>query len=412
MTDPIRVLHFADVHIGMENYGRTDPETGVSSRVRDFLRRLDDMIAYAARHEVDLAIFAGDAFKTSNPTPTYEREFAFRIKDLATLCPVVLLVGNHDLPAVERRASSIEIYETLSVPNTILGREYAVHQIETRRGMIAVATAPYPMRHYLLDEDALPHNLTIGKIDELLGERLAARLEALADQAGALDMPRILTGHFSVSGAAFGSERSVMLGRDVTVLLSALDRPVWDYVALGHIHKHQCLTLGRPGSPPVVYSGSLERVDFGEELDDKGFVWAEVTRGATRWEFVPVQARPFVTLRTDVRQSADPTQAVIDLIRRHTLTDAVVRVIITADPESEARLQDRPIQAALHAAGVHHIAAVQRIVERAARLRLGVAPEGLTTEELLQRYLVARAVPAERIAVLLDYARNLFAIEE
>ncbi len=76
MTEPIRVLHFADVHIGMENYGKTDPETGLSSRVRDFLRRMDEMIDFAREHDVDLTIFAGDAFKTRSPNPTYQREFA------------------------------------------------------------------------------------------------------------------------------------------------------------------------------------------------------------------------------------------------------------------------------------------------------------------------------------------------
>ena len=83
MTEPIRLLHFADVHIGMENYGRTDPATGVSSRVVDFLRCMDEMIVYARDHEVDLAIFAGDAFKSRSPSPTFQREFAFRVQDLA-----------------------------------------------------------------------------------------------------------------------------------------------------------------------------------------------------------------------------------------------------------------------------------------------------------------------------------------
>ncbi|MGB1289291.1 MAG: metallophosphoesterase family protein, partial [Aggregatilineales bacterium] len=117
MADPIRVLHFADVHIGMENYGKTDPATGLSSRVVDFLRRMDEMIDYARENDVDLTIFAGDAFKTRTPNPTYQREFAHRVQDLAELAPVVLLVGNHDLPPNALKASSIEIYDTLSVPN-------------------------------------------------------------------------------------------------------------------------------------------------------------------------------------------------------------------------------------------------------------------------------------------------------
>ncbi|MFZ4816846.1 MAG: metallophosphoesterase family protein, partial [Phototrophicaceae bacterium] len=116
MSDPIRVLHFADTHIGMENYGKTDPETGLSSRLRDFLRRMDEMIEHTRTHGVDLVIFAGDAFKTRTPSPTYQREFAHRIIELAGLAPVVMLVGNHDVPPNYLRASSIEIYDTLRVP--------------------------------------------------------------------------------------------------------------------------------------------------------------------------------------------------------------------------------------------------------------------------------------------------------
>ena len=43
----IRLLHLADLHIGMENYGRMDPATGLNGRVMDFLRRLSDVVEYA-----------------------------------------------------------------------------------------------------------------------------------------------------------------------------------------------------------------------------------------------------------------------------------------------------------------------------------------------------------------------------
>jgi len=412
MTEPIRLLHFADVHIGMENYGRTDPATGLSSRVVDFLRRMDEMVAYARDHKVDLAIFAGDAFKSRNPNPTFQREFAWRIQDLTALCPVVLLVGNHDLPNIDKRASSIEIYETLRVPNTILGRDYTLLTVETKRGPVLVGTAPYPVRNHLLRDVDLPHNRTIAQIDGVLGEHLDRRLQELAEEASNFDMPRILTGHFSVSGAVLGSERSVMLGRDVTVMLSTVADPVWDYVALGHIHQHQCLTLGRADVPPVVYSGSLERIDFGEEADKKGFVWAEVERGRARWKFVEVGCRPFVTLRVDVRRAGDPNQVVLETIARHDLRDAIVRVIITADPETDLLLQDRLIHSALLDAHANHVAAIQRDVERPARLRLGTSPEGLDPDQLLERYLSSKEMPPDRIAVLVDHARRIFTQEE
>ena len=134
MSQPVRVLHFADVHIGMANYGKADPETGVSSRVADFLERMDEMIDFARDGDVDLVIFAGDAFRSRSPNQTFQREFARRIQQLSQLAPTVLLVGNHDLPANAAKATTIEIYETLDVPNVWVAQDYELRRIATKRG--------------------------------------------------------------------------------------------------------------------------------------------------------------------------------------------------------------------------------------------------------------------------------------
>ena len=150
LRQPVRVLHFADVHIGMASFGVTDSETGVSSRVVDFLARLDEMIDFARDGEVDLIVFAGDAFRSRSPNQTYQREFARRIQSLAQIAPTVLLVGNHDLPANAAKASTIDIYDTLDVPNVWVARDYALRRLTTRRGDVLVGAAPYPMRSRLL----------------------------------------------------------------------------------------------------------------------------------------------------------------------------------------------------------------------------------------------------------------------
>jgi DNA repair protein SbcD/Mre11 len=407
MTDPIRVLHFADAHIGVESYGRTDPRTGLSSRVTDFLRRMDEMIDYARDHDVDLTIFAGDAFKTRTPNPTFQREFAWRVRDLSKLAPLVMLVGNHDLPPTVLKASSVEIYDTLAVPNVWVASEYEVRQIDTKRGPVMVGAAPYPVRARLLqDEDTT--GLTIAQIDGRLEEELVAILDALADEADQHEMPRILTAHFTVSGAVVGSERSIMLGRDVAVNLSSLADPRWDYVALGHVHKHQNLSKGREGVPPAIYSGSLERIDFGEEGDTKGFCWAEVERGAASWQFVKVNARPFVTLRADLCEETDPTQALLDQIARHNLEGAVVRLMVDVTPENEARFSEGVIRDALKQAQVNHVAGLRKDVRRSERARLNFSPEGLTPEQLLERYLMSKETQPARSTELMDAARGLF----
>jgi exonuclease SbcD len=410
MSDPIRILHFADAHIGMENYGKTDPDTGLSSRVVDFLRRMDDICAYAAEHDADLIVFAGDAFKTRTPSPTYQREFAHRIRDLSHIAPIVMLIGNHDIAPARMKASSIEIYDTLAVPNVWVAADYEARRITTKRGDIIIGTAPYPMRSRILE--ALPSmNRTIAETDRALHESIVHILEDLADEADTLAgedvIPRLLTAHFTVTGAVLGSERGIMLGRDISVSKTHVADPRWDYVALGHIHKHQNITADRDDLPPTVYSGSIERIDFGEEGDPKGFCWLELSRGKADWQFVELNARPFVTLSADLRDSVDPTTEVIRLIEKHNLRNAVVRVLLEFTPESEARFNDAAIRDALRRAGMFALGTLRKHVEQPARLRLGASPEGLTNMELLERYLISTEIPQDRRADLLETALDI-----
>lgn len=413
---PIRVLHFADLHIGMENYGKLDPQSGISSRIRDFLERLDEIVAYAGSHDADLIIFAGDAFKTRDPDPTQQREFARRLKQLADLAPVFLLVGNHDIPGIAARATSIDIFRTLEVPNIIVGRSPGSRVIETKRGPVFLGWVPFPVRNRLLNQEE-HRGASVEELDRAVESYVTGFLSDLAVEAAAQDMPRLLVGHFSVGGATFGSERSVMLGRDLVVQKSALADPAWDYVALGHIHKHQNLTPTRLHNvpddfaegtrlPPIVYSGSLERIDFGEEVEAKGFCWLSLERGATTWEFVEVNARPFRTIHVDAREADDPTGLVLAALAERRLEGAIVRVQIMLGEGQEAALRRREIETALAAAA--SVATISVEVERTTRLvGLGLNAEALTPLQWIERYFAARQKTPERTERLVAAAADL-----
>ena len=89
----------------------------------------------------------------------------------------------------------------------------------------------------------------------------------LGSKKQSIPYPLVLTAHASVQGAVYGGERTVMLGRELVLPGSLVKDPRLDYVALGHIHKPQ--NLNENAHPPVIYPGSIERVDFGEVEDDK-----------------------------------------------------------------------------------------------------------------------------------------------
>ena len=403
MTEPIRILHFADLHIGMENYGRMDPESGLNRRVADFLERLDMIVEYAIDHEADVVLFAGDAFRTRSPNPTHQREFAQRVRRLSRAeIPTVLLVGNHDVPVMEQRASSIDIFATLNVPYVTVAPRPDLLRIETRHGPLQLVTIPYPVRQRMLTREQF-RKMRQEELDRAVSEAVVSLIEGFAAQLDP-EIPAVLAGHFSVDTAHWGSERNIMIGRDVAIPVSALADAVWDYVALGHIHQHQDLNAGH--MPPVVYAGSLERVDFGEEKQPKGFCWVEVQRGAATWRYVEVPARPFITIRVDVRNETRPLRDVERAIADHDLTGAVARLVVQMTPEQEPRLRDADLSPLLSDA---FFAQINRDVERTARDRLdGLEPDAMTPLHLLERYLQSKGKLDEEIAPYLAEAQAIF----
>lgn len=388
----------------MENYGRIDPATGLSTRLMDFLRSYDQVVDYALGNDVSLVIFAGDAYKTRDPNPTYQREFARRIRRLSAAgIPTVLVAGNHDTPSALGRAITVEIFATLEVENVHVAKKPEVIPIETRDGPVQVVALPWVTRSALLARDEYK-NKNLEEINQLILDRITNIVEGPDGLINQLDrtVPTILAAHATVQGAVYGSERSVMLGQEVILPPSLARNPAFDYVALGHIHKHQKLYE----QPPVIYSGSIERIDFGEEREDKGFVVAEVERGRATWQFVKTDARPFVTVEVKA-QSDDPTAEVLAAIAARDIEDAVVRIIIHTTAEKEPLINEDEIRRAL--VGAFHVAAIVKDVERKVRLRLGDQPiEEMTPRQMLERYFQVKQTPPERTELLLEHAEDIF----
>ncbi len=404
----MRILHFADVHIGVESYGATDPSTGLSARLLDFLATFDEAVDFALDNAVDLVLFAGDAYKSRDPSQTHQREFARRIARLSREgVPVFLLVGNHDLPHVASRATALDIFPTLSVPNVTIGDRLETHVVHTASGPVQIVALPWITRSVFLAREET-RSLTIEEINRQLEERVT---NLLSWQIESLDpaVPAVLTAHVSLNTARTSSEQSMLLGRDPVLMLSALARPELDYVALGHIHRHQVLSQ----NPYVAYPGSLERIDFGEEKDDKGFCVIDLDPTAPRgrrlvdFRFQPVNARRFLTIEVSVDADEDPTQEAIKAIARRHVEGAIVRVHITMPQEVEAQLRESEVREALSEA--RYVAPIVREVTRERRTRLGATPvEGLSPQEALRLYLETRNdVSADRAETLMAYAERL-----
>ena len=409
----MRVLHFSDAHIGVENYGRTDPQTGLSTRLTEFLDTLDEVVEYALEEHVDLVLFCGDAYKSRDPTQTHQREFARRIARLSSEnVPVFLLVGNHDMPFTASRATALEIFRTLDVRNVYTGDNLETYLVPTASGPVQIVALPWIRRSAFLTRDST-QGMTPDEVNDAIQKALT---DAIRLQAEALDetVTAIFAGHVLVGEARTGSEQLMRLGRDHVLLKSNVALPQFDYVALGHIHRHQ--VLGR--EPPVVYAGSLQRVDFGEEEDDKGFYVVDIDPGlpagrrVVDFEFHPVGARRFLTISVEIPGSdPDPTATVVRAISGAHFEGAIVRVLIKVPADREGHLRDEDIRRSLE--GAHYVATISRAVVEQARTRLGHAhPQTLDPREALRLYLASRNVPDDRTRVLMEHAARLVEDEE
>ena len=346
MPTSIRLMHFGDVHFGVENYGRFDPQTGLPSRLVDFRDALSEAIQTALDSEIELAVFAGDAYKTRDPNQTHQREFAQCLAKLTRAgIPVVMLAGNHDIPNTKGRANSIEIFGELSGGNLRVFDQPGYAVVETKRGQrVQIAAMPYLIKSLVLSREE-NKDKGVRETTQLIVDRYVSGINALA-LACDPDLPTVLMGHFSVANAKLSANQVGYLINEPEVPLSALTQRPFDYVALGHIHRYQDLNKGQ--QPPVVYSGSIERIDFGERSEDKGFALVDLAPQNAQVKHVTVKTRPFVEISVDATEAGDdPTPVILAAIKKQPLDNAIVKVSYKINSEQQAAVREAEIRAAL-----------------------------------------------------------------
>ena len=381
----IKLLHFADAHIDMANYGRHDPETGLPLRVMDFLKSLDEIIQTAITEQVDLVIFAGDAYKDRSPAPTFQREWDQRIMQLSAAgIPTLLLTGNHDISPSTGRAHALQEFDSLSVPHVQVLSKPAFLKPEDLEGLpVQILALPWVSRSGMMANLDL-NNVDLKEIYDQLGDRLSELVSNWLEEADP-NLPVILAAHASVEGAQYGNERMVMLGRDLVLPPALVKDDRLDYVALGHIHKPQ--NLNENAHPPVIYPGSIERVDFGEAKDEKFFIIAEIEKGhaEVHWQKL-ANIRPFIDLSIELQSDQEINRILQEkLLSKGALDDAIVRMVIEYPRDWEPMIDETALRKTAENAFEFHLVKRPQIQARV-RLPEGKAASSMGSLELLDVY--------------------------
>ncbi len=339
----MKLLHFADAHIDMANYGRHDPVTGLPLRVLDFLKSLDTIVDTAIERKVDLVIFAGDAYKDRSPAPTFQREWGKRIMRLSQAkIPTLLLVGNHDISPSIGRAHALQEFKTLQVPYVkVLDAPELLKPENIWDVPLQVIAMPWVARSGLMAATGESDSTqAFSRIEENISELISSFIDECDSS-----MPIILTAHASIEGAKFGGERLVMLGNDLVLTGSLVKNPKFSYVAMGHIHKPQDVNEGH--QPPVIYPGSIERVDFGEAKEERFFVIVDVEKGRdTEVEWIQLTGvRKFIDRRTTLKSSENVTEFLKQALPSpKEMSEAIIRLVVEYPREWDSVIDESALR--------------------------------------------------------------------
>ncbi len=410
----IRFFHVADIHFGVENYGRVDPATGIHSRLLDFKLSLDTCIAHAIAEKIDFFIFSGDAYKTAYPTPTQQRLLmqSFFMLYKAGI-PVIIIVGNHDHPLSFGKAHALDVFKELPIDGFHVFAKPELMTLTTKNGPIQIVGIPWPTRHNVITNEE--HRIKkSNEITSYLSEQVSAFIEHIASVIDPT-IPAILGGHLTVSSGIFsGSEKCAVFGSDPIFLPSQLALPGFDYVALGHLHRHQ--DLNEQGYPPVVYAGSIDRVDFGERKEVKGYcdvtIDTTVTASSeherprrTSYQFVPLTTRPFIQIELELKAGSTHTEQIIDAINEHPIDGAIVKIIYHVPRGIQDRVDlttvGRALASAMYVVGIFP----QRTQEK--RTQRAPINVGMDFATLINTYLATKPELASSKDRLLQKAHAL-----
>ncbi|UOR03847.1 exonuclease subunit SbcD [Hymenobacter aerilatus] len=256
----MRVLHTADWHLGQRFVGGHE-------RTEEHRHFLEWLVQTVRAQQIEVLVMAGDVFDTGSPSnQALELYYSFLLQMRDTDCrDVVMVGGNHDSPATlnapARLLRHLRVHVVGCVPDCFDDQVLVLDDAQGRPGLVVCAVP------FLRDRD-----VRLSVPGESAEEREARIKQGIADhyarlaeletvwQLKAAGLPVLATGHlYAAGGAPSDSERTIHVGNLGQVTAEHFP-PVFDYVALGHLHRPQ--RVG--GHEHIRYSGAPIALSFSE----------------------------------------------------------------------------------------------------------------------------------------------------
>jgi DNA repair protein SbcD/Mre11 len=261
----MRIVHTSDWHAGRQWKNL--------NRLAELAAVLENLAGFLVRERVDLLLMSGDVFDSAGPSAEAERMvFTFFRRIGSAGVQSVVIAGNHDHAArLEAWGTLAELVGVRSVGLPRRCDDGGLIEIATRDGERAqIAAVPFASVGRLVS--AMDVTGAANVAAQKYADGMQRILEHLANGFEPNAVRAILAHTHLANAILAGSERKVHVGEEWAMTAQAIPDTA-QYVALGHIHRHQ-----RVEAPaPTFYAGSPLQLDFGEVGEIKQFLLIEAT---------------------------------------------------------------------------------------------------------------------------------------
>lgn len=309
------------MHIGIRYSYRLNFRTGLSQRTLDFIKALERVVDYAIKEEIDIFVICGDLFDRVTIGPTLLRQVRERIwqKLLVNQIPIVLIGGNHDSPQIIEKGAPFG--EISIIPNSIAMRSPQSTKIKAlhTKEEVGFILLPYMTASQTVEyvENVLGKEIErdqyLIRSQELIREWIKRQVKSLDSKV------KIIVGHFYVQGSKIGIiPYPDQLPHEFIFKKEMLPLDEIDLAVFGHIHSTQVIY------DKVLIPGSLEKVDFGETEEDKGFYIYDTDK--KNLSFQSNKPRPLIKWNLEVPSDTEnPTNYILNHLPQN-IEDSIVRI--------------------------------------------------------------------------------------
>ncbi len=259
----MRFLHTSDWHLGQKFI--------YHDRRAEHQQALEWLLETIRMQKIDCLLVSGDIFDIGNP-PNYARKLYYQfLRQVAeTGCRhVVITAGNHDSPAMLDAPKELLQLFNMHIVSRANVEDVTQELIELKdaKGKLEAVIAAVP---FLRDQDVRKSVSGETGLERVHAIRRAIRTHYAAvgeamEVYAKKSVPLIAMGHLFVKDALVSAKHDNIYIGDTANIEASEFPEVFDYVALGHIHRPQALDeAGR-----VQYSGSIIPLSFSETKDEK-----------------------------------------------------------------------------------------------------------------------------------------------